>query len=115
MNKKNSNKKIIGILGESGQGKSSLLNAILEKRNLLPSGCFGASTAVITQIEANLTDSNYTADIEVIPKEVSLFTSILFSLHYFFFCDWNKSLIFPPVYCTLLQNWESDLKIILVL
>ncbi|XP_048036450.1 nuclear GTPase SLIP-GC-like [Megalobrama amblycephala] len=69
MNKKNGNKKIIGILGESGQGKSSLLNAILEKRNLLPSGCFGACTAVITQIEANLTDSNYIADIEAIPKE----------------------------------------------
>ncbi|CAM4637716.1 unnamed protein product [Leuciscus chuanchicus] len=69
MNKNNSNKKIIGILGESGQGKSSLLNAILEKRKLLPSGCFGACTAVLTQIEANLTDSNYTADIEVITKE----------------------------------------------
>lgn len=69
MNKNNSNKKIIGVLGESGQGKSSLLNAILKKRKLLPSGCYGACTAVLTQIEANLTDSNYTVDIEVIPKE----------------------------------------------
>lgn len=84
MNKNNSNKKIIGVLGESGQGKSSLLNAILKKRKLLPSGCYGACTAVLTQIEANLTDSNYTVDIEVIPKEVSLFTSLLFSLYYFF-------------------------------
>ncbi|KAF4101001.1 hypothetical protein G5714_019197 [Onychostoma macrolepis] len=62
-------KATIGIFGRSGEGKSSLLNAILGKQDLLPSGCFGACTAVVTQVEANLTDSNYTAEIELISKE----------------------------------------------
>ncbi len=72
---KSSRKKAtIGIFGTSGQGKSSLLNAILGKQDLLPSDCYGeACTAVVTQVEANLTDSNYIAEIELISKEVSSF------------------------------------------
>ncbi|XP_073677416.1 nuclear GTPase SLIP-GC-like isoform X4 [Garra rufa] len=67
---KDSRKKAtIGVFGKSGEGKSSLLSAILGKQGLLPAGCFGACTAVITQVEANLTDSNYTAEIELISKE----------------------------------------------
>ncbi|XP_050992077.1 nuclear GTPase SLIP-GC-like [Labeo rohita] len=62
-------KTIIGIFGKSGEGKSSLLSAIIGKQDLLPSGCFGACTAVLTQVEANLKDSNYTAEIEFISKE----------------------------------------------
>ncbi|KAL1255193.1 hypothetical protein QQF64_013254, partial [Cirrhinus molitorella] len=62
-------KATICIVGKSGEGKSSLLSAILEKKNLLPSGSFGACTSVITQVEANLNDSNYTAEIEFISKE----------------------------------------------
>ncbi|XP_051728064.1 nuclear GTPase SLIP-GC-like isoform X2 [Ctenopharyngodon idella] len=62
-------KATIGIFGTSGEGKSSLLSAILGKKNLLPSGCFGACTAVVTQVEANLTDSNYIAEIELFSKE----------------------------------------------
>ncbi len=63
----------IGIFGKSGEGKSSLLSAILGKHDLLPSGCFGACTAVVTQVEANMNDPNYTAEIELISKEVSSF------------------------------------------
>ncbi len=71
---KDSRKKAtIGIFGKSGEGKSSLLSAILGKQDFLPSGCFGACTAVVTQVEANLTDSNYTAKIELFSKEVSSF------------------------------------------
>ncbi|XP_051527702.1 nuclear GTPase SLIP-GC-like isoform X2 [Myxocyprinus asiaticus] len=62
-------KATIGIFGKSGEGKSSLLNAVLGKKDLLPSGCFGACTAVITQVEANLSDSNYSAEIELFSKE----------------------------------------------
>ncbi|XP_016348146.1 nuclear GTPase SLIP-GC-like [Sinocyclocheilus anshuiensis] len=62
-------KATIGIFGKSGEGKSSLLSAILGKKELLPSGCFGACTAVVTQVEANLTDSNCTAEIELFSKE----------------------------------------------
>ncbi|XP_073677595.1 nuclear GTPase SLIP-GC-like [Garra rufa] len=69
MNTVNRKKATIGIFGKSGEGKSSLLSAILGKKNLLPSGCFGACTSVVTQVEANLNDSNYTAEIELITKE----------------------------------------------
>lgn len=61
-------KETIGIFGKSGEGKSSLLNSVLGK-DLLPSGCYGACTAVITQVEANLEDSDYKAEIELISKE----------------------------------------------
>ncbi|XP_039534558.1 nuclear GTPase SLIP-GC-like [Pimephales promelas] len=64
-----SKKATIGIFGKSGEGKSSLLSAVLGTRDLLPSGCFGACTAVVTQVEANLTDSNYIAEIELYSNE----------------------------------------------
>ncbi|KAF4105351.1 hypothetical protein G5714_014682 [Onychostoma macrolepis] len=71
MNKSNKNRKkvTIGIFGRSGEGKSSLLNAVLGERYLLPSGSSGACTAITTQVEGNLSDSNYTAEIEFISKE----------------------------------------------
>ncbi|XP_067217755.1 nuclear GTPase SLIP-GC-like [Chanodichthys erythropterus] len=69
IDKSNRKKATIGISGSSGEGKSSLLSAILGKKDLLPSGCFGACTAVVTQVEANLTDSNYIAEIELFSKE----------------------------------------------
>lgn len=71
MDKDQRRKETIGVFGKTGQGKSSLLNAILGLDYLLPSGCFGACTSVVTQVEANLIDSNYTAEIELISKEVS--------------------------------------------
>lgn len=73
-------KATIGILGRTGEGKSSLLNAIMEKENLLPPGCFGACTSVITQVEANLHDSHYIAEIEFISEEVC---SLLYCNFYF--------------------------------
>ncbi|KAI2653071.1 putative 149 kDa protein [Labeo rohita] len=69
MDKDKRRKETIGVFGKTGQGKSSLLNAILGLHYLLPSGCFGACTSVVTQVEANLTDSNYAAEIELISKE----------------------------------------------
>ncbi|KAK9962726.1 hypothetical protein ABG768_008080 [Culter alburnus] len=69
MDKVSRKKATMGIFGKSGDGKSSLLNAVLEKRDFLPSGSYGACTAIITQVEANLTDSNYIAEIEFFSKE----------------------------------------------
>ncbi|XP_056596860.1 nuclear GTPase SLIP-GC-like isoform X2 [Triplophysa dalaica] len=66
---KDRKKATIGIFGRTGEGKSSLLNAVLGDESLLPSGGFGACTAVIIQVEANLNDSNYIAEIEFISKE----------------------------------------------
>uniref|UniRef100_A0A8B9L865 Nuclear GTPase SLIP-GC-like n=1 Tax=Astyanax mexicanus TaxID=7994 RepID=A0A8B9L865_ASTMX len=62
-------KTTVGVFGKTGAGKSSLINAILGEKDLLPSGTLSACTSVIIQIEANTTDSNYTAEIEFISKE----------------------------------------------
>ncbi|XP_048058927.1 nuclear GTPase SLIP-GC-like isoform X2 [Megalobrama amblycephala] len=69
MNNVSRKKATIGSFGKSGEGKSSLLSAVLGKRNLLPSGCFGACTPVVIQVEANLTDSNYIAEIHLVSEE----------------------------------------------
>ncbi|XDV25625.1 hypothetical protein PO909_029513 [Leuciscus waleckii] len=69
MEKVSRKKATIGIFGKSGEGKSSLLNAVLGKKDLVATGCFGACTAVVTQLEANLEDSNYIAEIELFSKE----------------------------------------------
>lgn len=62
-------KVVVGVFGRSGAGKSSLMNAILGVNTLLPSGTVGACTSVIIQVEANMTDSNYVAEIDFISKE----------------------------------------------
>ncbi|XP_048058475.1 nuclear GTPase SLIP-GC-like isoform X2 [Megalobrama amblycephala] len=69
MDKDNRKKETIGVFGKTGEGKSSLFNAILGIDYLLPSGSFGACTSAVTQVEANLADSNYIAEIELISKE----------------------------------------------
>ncbi|XP_009292286.1 nuclear GTPase, germinal center associated, tandem duplicate 3 isoform X2 [Danio rerio] len=69
MEKDKRRKETIGVFGKTGEGKSSLLNAVLGLEGLLPSGSLGACTAVITQVEANLEDSEYKAEIELISKE----------------------------------------------
>ncbi|KAK7139336.1 hypothetical protein R3I93_016469 [Phoxinus phoxinus] len=69
MDKVRKKKVTIGIFGKSGDGKSSLLNAVLKKRDLLPCDSYGACTAIVTQVEANLDDANYIAEIELFSKE----------------------------------------------
>lgn len=43
----------IGIVGSTGAGKSSLINAIIDEENLLSTNCMRASTAVATEIAYN--------------------------------------------------------------
>ncbi|XP_051535463.1 nuclear GTPase SLIP-GC-like isoform X2 [Myxocyprinus asiaticus] len=62
-------KETIGVFGKSGAGKSALLSAILNKKGLLPSGDQHACTAVITQVEANMTDLKYKAEIEFFSEQ----------------------------------------------
>ncbi|XP_056124364.1 nuclear GTPase SLIP-GC-like [Rhinichthys klamathensis goyatoka] len=69
MDKIRRKKVTIGIFGKSGDGKSSLLNAVLGKKDLLPSDSYGACTAIVTRVEANLDDANYIAEIELFSKE----------------------------------------------
>ncbi|XP_066516291.1 nuclear GTPase SLIP-GC-like isoform X2 [Hoplias malabaricus] len=61
-------KTTVGVFGRTGAGKSSMLNAILGQKFLLPSGTVCACTSVIIQVEANVTDSSYIAKIEFISK-----------------------------------------------
>ncbi|XP_076739286.1 nuclear GTPase SLIP-GC-like isoform X1 [Maylandia zebra] len=60
----------IGVFGETGAGKSSLINAIIDEENLLPSSdeCTSACTSVIIKVEASV-DDKYQALIEFLKTE----------------------------------------------
>ncbi|XP_042563445.1 nuclear GTPase SLIP-GC-like [Clupea harengus] len=65
----NIQKTTIGVFGKTGDGKSSLINAILDEEELLPTGTLDACTSVIIQVEAGAEKDQYTATIEFISKE----------------------------------------------
>ncbi|KAG9237561.1 hypothetical protein BJ875DRAFT_481201 [Amylocarpus encephaloides] len=64
---------IIGVVGNTGVGKSSVINAILDEERLVPTNCMRACTAVVTEMSWNNSDkpnAKYRADIEFIdPKD----------------------------------------------
>ncbi|KAM8723461.1 nuclear GTPase SLIP-GC-like [Acanthopagrus schlegelii] len=60
---------LIGVFGKTGAGKSSLINAVIGEKNLLPSGSISACTSVMIKVEANMKSPKYEADIEFITKE----------------------------------------------
>ncbi|XP_070778951.1 nuclear GTPase SLIP-GC-like [Enoplosus armatus] len=62
-------RELVGVFGKTGAGKSSLINAVIGKKKLLPSGSVSACTSVMIKVEANLKDSKYETDIEFITKE----------------------------------------------
>ncbi|KAK2859764.1 hypothetical protein Q5P01_004384 [Channa striata] len=62
-------RELVGVFGETGAGKSSLINAIIGEKNLLPSVCVSACTAVMIKLEANVHSQKYEAEIEFITKE----------------------------------------------
>ncbi|KAL3987087.1 tolloid-like protein 1 [Sarotherodon galilaeus] len=62
-------RELVGIFGKSGAGKSSLINAIIKEKNLLPSRSVNACTSVMVKVEANTHSSKYEAEIEFITKE----------------------------------------------
>ncbi|XP_065820819.1 nuclear GTPase SLIP-GC-like [Labrus bergylta] len=66
---KKEKRELVGVFGHTGAGKSSLINAVIGEKDLLPSGDLGACTTVIIKVEANKQNQNYEAEIEFITKE----------------------------------------------
>ena len=46
-------KTVIGVVGNTGAGKSSVINAMLDEKRLVPTNCMRACTAVVTEISYN--------------------------------------------------------------
>lgn len=44
---------IIGVVGNTGAGKSSVINAMLDEERLVPTNCMRACTAVVTEMSYN--------------------------------------------------------------
>ena len=59
-------KTIVGVVGNTGAGKSSVINAMLDEERLVPTNCMRACTAVVTEISYNNTEHPYRAEIEFI-------------------------------------------------
>ncbi|KAK2833469.1 hypothetical protein Q5P01_017358 [Channa striata] len=65
-------RELVGVFGRTGAGKSSLINAVIGEKDLLPSGEVSACTTVMIKVEANTRNSKYEAEIEFITKRSQL-------------------------------------------
>ncbi|KAI7160752.1 hypothetical protein KC349_g3303 [Hortaea werneckii] len=66
------NRTVVGVVGNTGAGKSSVINAILDEERLVPTNCMRACTAVVTELSYNHSDSEasrYRAGIQFIEPE----------------------------------------------
>ncbi|XP_041860636.1 nuclear GTPase SLIP-GC-like [Melanotaenia boesemani] len=62
-------RELVGVFGRTGAGKSSLINAVIGEKKLLPTGSISACTSVMIKVEANRHNHKYEADIEFITAE----------------------------------------------
>ncbi|THX38594.1 hypothetical protein D6D11_09018 [Aureobasidium pullulans] len=74
---------VVGFVGNTGAGKSSVINAILDEERLVPTNCMRACTAVVTEMSWNHSEeesSKYRAEIEFIkPDEWQKELKVLFN------------------------------------
>ncbi|XP_069113087.1 microtubule-associated protein futsch-like [Argopecten irradians] len=59
----------IAVVGDTGAGKSSLMNAVIDQLNTLPTSGMRACTAVVVEVLANTTSNNYEADIKFLSHQ----------------------------------------------
>ncbi|VDI66789.1 Hypothetical predicted protein [Mytilus galloprovincialis] len=59
----------IAVVGATGAGKSSLINAVVDQLSLLPTSGTQACTSVVVKIENNEDGEQYEADIEFLSRE----------------------------------------------
>ncbi len=64
-------RELVGVFGKTGAGKSSLINAVIQEENLLPTGIISACTSVMIEVEANTESQKYEAHIKFITEEVN--------------------------------------------
>ncbi|KIX00086.1 uncharacterized protein Z518_10223 [Rhinocladiella mackenziei CBS 650.93] len=63
-------KTVVGVVGATGAGKSSVINAMLDEERLVPTNCMRACTAVVTEISYNYEEgAAYRAEVEFISRE----------------------------------------------
>ena len=60
---------VIAVVGDTGSGKSSLLNALLEHGHILPTSGMRACTAVVVRVSANESSVQYEADVEFLTEK----------------------------------------------
>jgi hypothetical protein len=66
------NRTVVGVVGNTGAGKSSVINAVLDEERLVPTNCMRACTAVVTEISYNDSideDGKYRAEVEFVRPE----------------------------------------------
>ncbi|KAK3067348.1 hypothetical protein LTS18_001169, partial [Coniosporium uncinatum] len=63
---------VVGVVGNTGAGKSSVINALLDEERLVPTNCMRACTAGVTELSWNSSDDEsekYRAEIEFIQPD----------------------------------------------
>ncbi|KAL5121484.1 hypothetical protein ACEQ8H_000556 [Pleosporales sp. CAS-2024a] len=63
---------IVGVVGNTGAGKSSVINAMLDEERLVPTNCMRACTAVVTEMSWNPStevSNKYCAEIEFVSRQ----------------------------------------------
>ncbi|XP_052816838.1 uncharacterized protein LOC128243248 isoform X1 [Mya arenaria] len=62
-------KTVIAVKGNTGEGKSSLMNAVLDHGNVLPTSGLRSCTTVVVEVVQNTTSDSFEADIEFLESK----------------------------------------------